>query len=418
MASNYGDIWLFVGENPLNFLNNFYIGEYIMIKEFTSESVSEGHPDKISDQISDAVLDAALKQDPSARVAVETFVTTNFVLIGGEVSGNFTLDYEAIARKTIKEIGYVDEEDGFDASSCEVLVKVHEQSKDIAQGVNEDDGLFKGLGAGDQGIMFGYACNQTPSLMPLPIILSHRILQELAKKRKEGVSFLKPDSKAQVSVEYFNKKPVRVSTVVVSTQHSASISHDELTNYVIENVIKSVISSDLLKDTKYLINPTGRFVVGGPHGDAGLTGRKIIVDTYGGWSRHGGGAFSGKDSTKVDRSASYMARYVAKNIVAAGLADEVEVQLSYAIGFPEPISILIDTFGTETCDVSFIYEVVNSLFDFTPSGIIKALDLRRPIFQQTAAYGHFGRLDVDLPWERTDKVDDIKALEKKKLIYS
>jgi S-adenosylmethionine synthetase len=370
---------------------------------FTSESVSSGHPDKVSDQVSDGVLDAILAQDPKARVACETLCTTNFVCVAGEITAQAKVDYEAITRKVIRDIGYVGPEMFFDADTCEVLLKVHQQSPDIAQGV--DTG-----GAGDQGLMFGYACNQTPELMPLPIALSHRILNKLTEMReKKDVSWIRPDSKSQVSVEYDGVKPVGITAVVVSTQHNEKVSQKEIHDYVIEKVVKSVVPAGLLNSkTKYHINPTGNFVVGGPHGDTGLTGRKIIVDTYGGWGRHGGGAFSGKDPTKVDRSAAYMARYVAKNIVAAGLAPECEIQLAYAIGVAEPVSVHVDTRGRAKVAESKIEAAVREVFPLTPKGIIEHLNLRRPIFQKTASGGHFGRNEPEFTWEKTDKAGELR----------
>ncbi|WP_071130580.1 methionine adenosyltransferase [Enterococcus timonensis] len=383
-------------------------------KLFTSESVSEGHPDKVADQISDAILDAILTEDPMARVACETSVTTGMVLVFGEISTTAKIDLQKIVRQTIKEIGYTRAKFGFDGDSVAVLSALDEQSPDIAQGVDaaietrgED---AENLGAGDQGLMFGFAVDETPELMPLPIALSHRLVRRLAYLRKiQHVSFLRPDAKSQVTVEYDeNQQPVRVDTVVISTQHDPDIDYETLKKFVMEEVIQNEIPADLLDDqTKYFINPTGRFVIGGPQGDAGLTGRKIIVDTYGGYARHGGGAFSGKDATKVDRSASYAARYIAKNIVAADLARKVEIQLAYAIGVAEPVSINIDTFGTGEVSEEALVKAVRKNFDLRPSGIIKMLDLRRPIYRQTAAYGHFGRTDVDLPWEHLDKVEDL-----------
>ena len=370
---------------------------------FTSESVSSGHPDKVSDQVSDGVLDAILAQDPKARVACETLCTTNFVCVAGEITAQAKVDYEAITRKVIRDIGYVGPEMFFDADTCEVLLKVHQQSPDIAQGV--DTG-----GAGDQGLMFGYACNQTPELMPLPIALSHRILNKLTEMReKKDVKWIRPDSKSQVSVEYDGVKPVGITAVVVSTQHAENVTQKEIYDYVVEKVVKSVVPANLLNaKTKYHINPTGNFVVGGPHGDTGLTGRKIIVDTYGGWGRHGGGAFSGKDPTKVDRSAAYMARYVAKNIVAAGLAPECEIQLAYAIGVAEPVSVHVDTRGRAKVAESKIEAAVREVFPLTPKGIIEHLNLRRPIFQKTASGGHFGRNEPEFTWEKTDKAGELR----------
>ncbi|HVJ84894.1 MAG TPA: methionine adenosyltransferase [Caulifigura sp.] len=370
---------------------------------FTSESVSSGHPDKVSDQVSDGVLDAILAQDPKARVACETLCTTNFVCVAGEITANAKVDYEAITRQVIRDIGYVGPEMFFDADTCEVLLKVHQQSPDIAQGV--DTG-----GAGDQGLMFGYACDQTPEFMPLPIALSHRILNKLTELReKKDVSWIRPDSKSQVSVEYDGVKPIGITAVVVSTQHDEKVTQKEIRDYIIEKVVKSVVPAELLSSkTAYHINPTGNFVVGGPHGDTGLTGRKIIVDTYGGWGRHGGGAFSGKDPTKVDRSAAYMARYVAKNIVAAGLAPECEIQLAYAIGVAEPVSVHVDTRGRARVAESKIEAAVREVFSLTPKAIIEHLNLRRPIFKKTASGGHFGRNEPEFTWEKTDKVEALR----------
>lgn len=387
---------------------------------FTSESVSEGHPDKVADQISDAILDAVLAQDPQAHVACETSVTTGLVLLFGEISTTANVDYQQVARKTIREIGYNDPDLGFDADNCAVLVALDKQSPDIAGGVDEalevrgedDSDELDQIGAGDQGLMFGFAINETPELMPLPISLAHRLMRKVAQLRKEGIfPWLRPDAKAQVTVEYDDAgKPKRVDTVVISTQTSPDVTNEEIRVAMVHDVIKEVIPDKFLDDeTKYLINPSGRFVIGGPKGDAGLTGRKIIVDTYGGYARHGGGAFSGKDATKVDRSASYAARYVAKNIVAAGLADRCEVQLAYAIGVAHPVSIMIDTAGTGKVSDQLLTEAVRANFDLRPAGIIKMLDLRRPIYKQTAAYGHFGRTDVDLPWEKTDKAEALQA---------
>ncbi|MFB9768428.1 methionine adenosyltransferase [Lactiplantibacillus modestisalitolerans] len=386
---------------------------------FTSESVSEGHPDKIADQISDAILDAMLEQDPQARVAVETSVTTGLVLVFGEVSTKAYVDIQKVVRDTIKSIGYVDGQYGFDGDNCAVLVSLDEQSPDIAQGVNDsletregDGDPLDQIGAGDQGMMFGYAINETPEYMPLPIALSHRLMRKIAALRKDGtIKWLRPDAKAQVTVEYDeNNQPQRVDTVVVSTQHDPDVELPTIRQTIIDQLIKQVIPAELLDDqTKYLVNPTGRFVIGGPQGDAGLTGRKIIVDTYGGFAHHGGGAFSGKDATKVDRSASYAARYIAKNVVAAGLADQIEVQLAYAIGVAEPVSVAVDTAGTGKVSNEALIKAIRKHFDLRPAGIIKMLNLRRPIYRQTAAYGHFGRTDIDLPWEHTDKVDALKA---------
>lgn len=387
---------------------------------FTSESVSEGHPDKIADQISDAILDAMLEQDPDARVAVETSVTTGLVLVFGEVSTTAYVNIQQIVRDTIREIGYTDGQYGFDADNCAVITAIDEQSPDIAQGVDDSletrggnvDPLDK-IGAGDQGLMFGYATDETPEYMPLTLMLSHKLMQKIAKLRKDGtIPYLRPDAKAEVTVEYDeNDKPLRVDTVVLSTQHDPEIALDQIRHDVIEQVIKAVIPAELLDDdTKYFINPTGRFVIGGPQGDAGLTGRKIIVDTYGGAAHHGGGAFSGKDATKVDRSASYAARYIAKNLVAAGYAKRLEIQVAYAIGVAQPVSISINTFGTGTRSEAELIAAVRKTFDLRPAGIIKMLDLKRPIYKRTAAYGHFGRTDIDLPWEHLDKVDELKAI--------
>ena len=393
-----------------------------MSKFFTSESVTEGHPDKMADQISDAILDAIMAQDPQARVACETFLTTGMAMIAGEISTKCYVDMPKIVRETIKEIGYANSEHGFDYKTCAVLTAIDEQSGDIAMGVNEaleaKEGLMSdddiaAIGAGDQGMMFGYATNETKNYMPLPVDLAHSLTKRLAFVRKNGeIPYLLPDGKAQVTVEYDDfSKPVRIEAIVVSTQHLASVSLDEIRKDVIEKVIKPVIPAEMLDDkTKYYINPTGRFVIGGPMGDTGLTGRKIIVDTYGGMARHGGGAFSGKDCTKVDRSAAYAARYVAKNIVAAGLADKCEVQLAYAIGVAKPMSVRIDTFGTAKVAEGQIAKAVNQVFDLRPAAIIRDLDLRRPIYKQTAAYGHFGREDLDLSWEKTDRIDALREL--------
>ncbi|CDG36765.1 MAG TPA: methionine adenosyltransferase [Acetivibrio thermocellus] len=388
-------------------------------KLFTSESVTEGHPDKICDQISDAVLDAIFSQDPMARVACETAVTTGLVLVTGEITTNCYVDIPKIARSTIREIGYDRAKYGFDCDTCAVLTSIDEQSPDIAMGVNKaleaktgemSDEEIEAIGAGDQGMMFGFACDETPELMPMPISLAHKLAMRLSQVRKNGtLNYLRPDGKSQVTVEYDGDKPVRVDTVLISTQHGPEVDYDTIKRDVIEHVIKPVIPAELLDSkTKYLVNPTGRFVIGGPQGDSGLTGRKIIVDTYGGYARHGGGAFSGKDPTKVDRSAAYAARYVAKNIVAAGLARKCEVQLAYAIGVARPVSVRVDTFGTGIIPEEKIESLVNKYFDLRPAGIIKTLDLRRPIYKQTAAYGHFGRTDIDLPWERTDKAEELR----------
>ena len=374
-------------------------GKYL----FTSESVSMGHPDKLADQISDGVLDAYLALDPRSRVACETMVTTGLAVIAGEITSRGTIDYQKVVRDVIRAVGYTDDEMGIAADTCSVLVAVGKQSGDIAMGVNEDESTGKDIGAGDQGLMFGYACNETPELMPLPIALSHRILNRLTEARQKGeVDWLRPDSKSQVTIEYDGNKPVRVDTVVVSTQHAPHVSNEEIREFVINKIIKPLLPKDLdTKNITYHLNPTGRFVVGGPHGDCGLTGRKIIVDTYGGWGRHGGGAFSGKDPTKVDRSAAYMARHVAKNIVAAGLADRCEVQLAYAIGVSEPVSVHVDTEGTGKISDQRLCEVVREFFPLTPRGIIEHLDLRKPIYRRTAAGGHFGR--EGFTWEQTDR---------------
>ncbi|MGI6538315.1 MAG: methionine adenosyltransferase [Caldicoprobacterales bacterium] len=387
-------------------------------KIFTSESVTEGHPDKVCDQISDAILDAILEKDPDGRVACETVVTTGMVFVMGEITTGCYVDIPKIVRKTIEEIGYTRAKYGFDADTCAVITSIDEQSPDIAMGVDKaleartgqdcDDTLD--LGAGDQGMMFGYACNETPELMPMPISLAHKLVKQLSMVRKQKlVDYLRPDGKAQVSVEYVDGRPVRVDTVVLSAQHSAEVERETLEKDLMELVIKKAIPAHLLdKNTAYYINPTGRFVIGGPQGDSGLTGRKIIVDTYGGYARHGGGAFSGKDPTKVDRSAAYAARYVAKNIVAAGLADKCEIELAYAIGVAKPVSIMVDTFGTNHIEEERIIELIKKNFDLRPASIIKTLDLKRPIYKQIAAYGHFGRTDLDLPWERTDKAETLR----------
>ena len=377
---------------------------------FTSESVSEGHPDKVADQISDAILDAILSQDTKARVACETLVTTGMAMIAGEITTSAYVDMPEIVRKTIKEIGYDDSSMGFDYETCAVLTSIDRQSPDISQGVTEGEGLFKDQGAGDQGLMFGYACNETAELMPMPIMFAHRLTKRLSDVRKGGlVSFLRPDSKSQVSIQYINDKPIRVDSVVISSQHTPDVSYDTLREFIMEEVVKPIIPAELLDEkTKYFINPTGRFVVGGPMGDCGLTGRKIIVDTYGGQGSHGGGAFSGKDPSKVDRSASYMARYVAKNIVAAGLATKCEVQLAYAIGVADPVSVMVNAFGTGKIPSNDIARIVQEEFDMRPSGIIKTLDLLRPIYRKTAAYGHFGRELPEFTWEKTDRVDSLR----------
>ena len=383
---------------------------------FTSESVTEGHTDKVCDAISDAILDAVVAQDPMSRVACETAACTGFAVIMGEITTNANVDYQKIARDTIREIGYTGPDMGFDADSCAIFVALDKQSEDIALGVDKaleakenlmSDSEIEAIGAGDQGMMFGYATNETPEYMPFAISLAHKLCLQLAKVRKDGtLKYLRPDGKSQVSVEYQDGKPVRLDAVVLSTQHNPDVSQEQIHKDIRKYVFDPVLPKDMLdEDTKYFINPTGRFVIGGPHGDAGLTGRKIIVDTYGGFARHGGGAFSGKDCTKVDRSAAYAARYVAKNIVAAGLADKCEIQLSYAIGVAQPTSIMVDTFKTGKINDEKLTEIIRENFDLRPAGIIRMLDLRRPIYRQTAAYGHFGRNDLDLPWERLDKVE-------------
>lgn len=387
---------------------------------FTSESVTEGHPDKMADQISDAVLDAIFSQDPNARVACETAITTGMVLVTGEITTNCYVDIPKVVRNTVKEIGYTRAKYGFDCDTCAVLTAIDEQSADIALGVDKaleakkgemDEAEIEAIGAGDQGMMFGFACNETPELMPLPISLAHKMARQLSAVRKSGeLDYLRPDGKTQVTVEYVDDKPVRVDTVVVSTQHSPDVELKTIEADLIEKVIKPIVPEEFLdENTKYLVNPTGRFVVGGPQGDAGLTGRKIIVDTYGGYARHGGGAFSGKDPTKVDRSAAYAARYVAKNVVAAGLADKCEVQLAYAIGVAKPVSILVETFGTEKVAVDLIEKLIDQHFDLRPAAIIRDLGLRSPIYRQTAAYGHMGRTDIELPWEKTDQAEALRS---------
>lgn len=384
---------------------------------FTSESVTEGHPDKMCDQISDGILDAILEQDPNGRVACETVTKTGFVLVAGEISTNCYIDIPKIVRNTVKNIGYDNAEYGFDYKTCAVLTSIEEQSGDIAMGVDEADEYKKDhqdtndmIGAGDQGMMFGFACNETPEFMPMPISLAHKLSQKLSEVRKSKlVDYLRPDGKTQVTVEYHDNKPVRIDTIVISTQHGPDVDRKTIEKDLIEHVIKTIVPAELLdENTKYFINPTGRFVIGGPQGDSGLTGRKIIVDTYGGYSRHGGGAFSGKDPTKVDRSAAYAARHIAKNIVAAGLADKCEVELAYAIGVAKPVSIMVETFGTNKIDTEKIEKAVAENFDLRPAAIIENFKLRRPIYQQVAAYGHFGRNDLDLPWEKTDKVEVLK----------
>ena len=378
---------------------------------FTSESVSEGHPDKVADQISDTVLDAVLAEDPHGRVACETLVSTGLVVISGEITTKAHINYREIAQNTIHRIGYNDSDIGFDYKSCAILTAINRQSPDIAQGVNEGEGIDLDQGAGDQGLMFGYACNETPALMPLPIYYAHRIMQRQAEVRRDGrLPWLRPDAKSQLTVRYVDGKPVDIDAIVVSTQHNPDVSHAQLSEAVIEEIIKPVLPKELLGgNIRYLINPTGRFVVGGPHGDCGLTGRKIIVDTYGGTARHGGGAFSGKDPSKVDRSAAYAARHVAKNIVAAGLADRCEVQIAYAIGVAKPVSLMVDTFGTGKIPEEKIVKLIEKHFDLRPKGIIQTLNLLRPIYTKTAAYGHFGRDEPEFTWEALDKVQALKA---------
>lgn len=384
---------------------------------FTSESVTEGHPDKMCDQISDGILDAILEQDPNGRVACETVTKTGFVLVAGEISTSCYIDIPKIVRNIIKEIGYDNAEYGFDYKTCAVFTSIEEQSSDIAMGVNEADEFKRDnedskdmIGAGDQGMMFGFACNETPVLMPMPIYLAHNLSRKLTEVRKnKTLNYLRPDGKTQVTVEYLDNKPVRIDTIVISTQHNPEVEKATIEEDLIEHVVKTTVPAELLdENTKYFINPTGRFVIGGPQGDSGLTGRKIIVDTYGGYSRHGGGAFSGKDPTKVDRSAAYAARYIAKNIVAAGLADKCEVELAYAIGVAKPVSIMVDTFGTNKIDNEKIEAAISENFDLRPASIIEKFNLRKPIYKQTAAYGHFGREDLDLPWEKLEKVEILK----------
>lgn len=377
---------------------------------FSSESVSEGHPDKVADQISDAILDAIISQDPKSRVACETMVTTGMAVIAGEITTSAVIDYSKVVRETIREIGYNDSAMGFDWETCAVLTSIDKQSPDISMGVTEGEGMFKDQGAGDQGIMFGYACRETEQLMPMPILLAHQLVEKLSHERKNGVlHFLRPDSKSQVSVRYEGDKPVYVDTVVISSQHAPDVTYDAIKEGIVELVIKKVIPAHLMDaNTRVFVNPTGRFVVGGPMGDCGLTGRKIIVDTYGGAGRHGGGAFSGKDPSKVDRSAAYMGRYVAKNLVAAGICDKCEVQVAYAIGVAEPVSVMVNTFGTGKVDEGKIAQVVRDVFDLRPRAIIEQLDLLRPIYRKTAAYGHFGRELPEFSWERTDKVAAIR----------
>jgi S-adenosylmethionine synthetase len=378
---------------------------------FSSESVSEGHPDKVADQISDAILDAILAEDPTARVACETLVSTGLVVISGEITTKAHINYREVAQDTVRRIGYDNSDIGFDYKSCAILTAINRQSPDIAQGVNEGEGIDLDQGAGDQGLMFGYACRETPTLMPFPIFYAHRIMQRQADLRRDGrLPWLRPDAKSQLTVRYVDGKPVAIDTVVVSTQHDADVTHKQIEEAVIEEIIKPVLPAEFINDNiRYLINPTGRFVVGGPHGDCGLTGRKIIVDTYGGAAHHGGGAFSGKDPSKVDRSAAYAGRYVAKNIVAAGLADKAEVQVAYAIGVAKPVSLMVNTFGTGKISDEKIAALVAEHFDLRPKGIVQSLDLLRPIYSKTAAYGHFGREEPEFTWEWTDKADALRA---------